>query len=104
MQTDRVRSRRAGRHRALAILITLIVAAAAGTALAAPDEPVNVNTATAEQLTEIPGIGTSLASRIVEFREQNGPFERVDDLLKVRGIGERSLEKLRPYVTVGKRS
>ena len=63
---------------------------------------VDVNTATETDLTTVPGIGTSLAKRIIEFREQNGPFAKVDDLLKVRGIGEKSIEKLRPYLTVSK--
>lgn len=104
MRTDGTRSRSASPRRALAILVMVLAAAATFPTHAAPDAPINLNTATAEQLTDVPGIGTALASRIVEFRDQNGPFERVDDLLKVRGIGERSLEKLRPYVTVGERS
>jgi len=64
--------------------------------------PVDVNSANETDLTAVPGIGKSLAKRIVEFREKNGPFTRVDDLLKVRGIGEKSIEKLRPFVTVAK--
>jgi comEA protein len=59
---------------------------------------VNINTATAEQLELLPGIGPALAKRIIEFREANGPFEKVDELVAVRGIGEKSLAKLRPYV------
>jgi competence protein ComEA len=62
---------------------------------------VDVNRATVEELVAVPGIGEALARRIVEFRSKNGPFERVDDLLKVRGIGEKSLEKLRPHLRVG---
>jgi competence protein ComEA len=64
---------------------------------------VDVNTATIEELVKVPGIGDALAARIVEFRTKNGPFERVDDLLKVRGIGEKSLEKLRPHLRAGAR-
>lgn len=63
-------------------------------------QPVDINIATAEELQKVPGIGEALASRIVEFREQNGRFEKVDDLLNVRGIGVASLEKLRPYLVV----
>ncbi len=63
---------------------------------------VDVNAATEQELTAVPGIGKSIARRIVEFREKNGPYQRVDDLLKVQGIGEKSLQKLRPYVTAGK--
>jgi competence protein ComEA len=62
--------------------------------------PIDLNRATVEQLEAVPGIGAVMAQRIVDFREQHGPFDRVDDLLKVKGIGERSLEKLRPYFEV----
>lgn len=65
--------------------------------------PVDLNEANAEQLTAVPGIGETLAARIVAFREEHGPFRRVEDLLKVRGIGEKSFQKLRPHVTVKKR-
>jgi len=63
-------------------------------------EPVDINAADAEKLQEVPGIGETLARRIVEFRGENGPFETVDELLNVRGIGVNSLEKLRPYLKV----
>lgn len=65
-------------------------------------EPVEINKATAEELQKVPGIGETLALRIIEFRQQNGNFETVDDLLNVRGIGVASLEKLRPYLFVEK--
>lgn len=64
--------------------------------------PVDLNTASADELAEVPGIGPTMAQRIVDWREQNGPFERVEDLMKVKGIGEKSIEKLRPYVKVSK--
>lgn len=64
--------------------------------------PVDLNSASADQLVAVPGIGESLARRIVEFREKNGAFQSVDDLLKVQGIGEKSLQKLRPHLTVAK--
>jgi competence protein ComEA len=63
-------------------------------------EPVDINTASAEELQKVPGIGEALARRIIEFREEHGRFEKVDDLLNVRGIGVTSLEKLRPYLVV----
>ena len=65
-------------------------------------EPVEINKATAEELQKVPGIGETLARRIVEFRQEHGSFESVDDLLNVRGIGVASLEKLRPYLFVEK--
>ena len=67
-----------------------------------PAQPIDINSASVEQLTAVPGIGPSLAQRIVEFRKKEGPFQRVEDLLKIRGIGERSLEKIRPHVKVGR--
>ena len=83
------------------------VAAAPPGAKTAPEAArsgsVDLNSASEEQLQEVPGIGPSLAKKIVEFRKENGPFKTVEDLLKVRGIGEKSLERLRPHVSVGKK-
>jgi competence protein ComEA len=70
------------------------------TAASAPAQPVDLNRAGAAELTTVPGIGKALAQRIVEFREEHGPFERVEDLMKVKGIGEKSFAKIRPHVTV----
>ncbi|HJO03968.1 MAG TPA: helix-hairpin-helix domain-containing protein [Acidobacteriota bacterium] len=66
----------------------------------APLRPVDVNRANEEQLQTVPGIGLATARRILDWREQHGPFERLEDLLNIRGIGVTTLEKLRPYVTV----
>lgn len=61
--------------------------------------PVNVNTATAEQLAEaLDGVGQQKAQAIVDYRKANGPFAKADDLLNVKGIGEKMLEKNREYV------
>jgi competence protein ComEA len=67
---------------------------------AAVQFPINLNTATAEQLEAIPGIGPVLAQRIIEYRQTHGRFQSVDELLEVRGIGPKRLESMRPYVTV----
>lgn len=95
---------------ALATLVGLVLLSAIATSVGAepatratPDRPVDVNAADEARLQTVPGIGPALAKRIVEFRAQHGPFKNVDDLLKVRGIGEKSLAKLRPFLTVGKR-
>lgn len=81
----------------------LAVAASAMVALAAaqPDEPININTATVEELTELPRIGEVTAARIVAWREENGPFASTDELLNVQGIGERVYERIKPHVTIG---
>ena len=62
--------------------------------------PVNINTASARELDALPGIGEKLAQRIIDYRSANGPFQSVDDLIKVKGIGEKTLEKIKPYATV----
>lgn len=66
-----------------------------------PDpSPVNLNTADAEALTALPGIGEELAARIVQYREEHGPFETVEDLTEVSGIGQGKLAALEGLVTV----
>jgi len=66
-----------------------------------PAAPLDLNTATLEQLQQLPGVGATTAKAIVRFREKSGPFRRVEDLLAIRGISKARLEKIRPYVTVG---
>ena len=61
---------------------------------------INVNTATEIELTDLPGIGPARAQDIAAHREAYGLFESVDDLIVIRGIGERTLERLRPFVYV----
>lgn len=60
--------------------------------------PVSINTAGEEEMTRLPGIGPALARRILEYREQNGPFQKPEDLLKVQGIGSKKLEKMRARI------
>lgn len=61
----------------------------------------DVNRATAEELELLPGIGPAIAQRIVDHRRQYGPFSTVEELIEVKGIGEKTLEKLKPYITIG---
>lgn len=60
---------------------------------------VPINIAPVEQLQTLSGIGPSKAEAIVEYRNQHGPFQKVDELLNINGIGEKTLEKLIPYIT-----
>ena len=62
---------------------------------------VNLNTATASQLEAVPGIGPKMAQRIVEYRQKNGAFKKIEELMNVKGIGEKSFLKLKPHITVG---
>ena len=62
---------------------------------------VDINRADAAQLDTLPGIGPALSQRIIEYRQQNGRFETVEELVNVKGIGEKTLEKLKPYITCG---
>jgi len=62
--------------------------------------PLDLNSATAEQLDELPGIGPALAERIVAYRAEHGSFAQIDQLNEVKGIGEKTLEKLRPHLTL----
>ena len=74
--------------------------AAAAKPAAAP-AVVNLNAATAAQIATLPGIGEKAALRIVEYREKNGGFKKVEELMNVKGIGEKSFLKLKALVTVG---
>ncbi len=64
----------------------------------APPVATNLNTASAEQLQRLPGIGPALAARVVEHRRAHGPFRHPDEIVEVKGIGEKKLETLRPWV------
>lgn len=62
--------------------------------------PVRLNAATADQLQQLPAIGPQTAARILQYRRKHGRFKSVEELQKVRGIGARTLEKLRPFVAL----
>jgi competence protein ComEA len=75
-------------------------AASAGKPAATATAPVNINTATQEQLESLPGVGAKAAERILEYRQKNGNFKKIEDLMNVQGIGEKSFLKLKPLLTV----
>jgi competence protein ComEA len=74
--------------------------AAPAKAKADASAPVNLNSATSAELQALPGVGPALAARILEYREKNGGFKKIEDLMNVRGIGEKSFLTLRPLVMV----
>jgi comEA protein len=73
---------------------------AAATVTATATAPVNLNTATAEQLATIPGVGPRMAERIIDYRQKNGGFKKLEDLMNVSGVGEKSFLKMKPLITV----
>ena len=98
----------------VAVLVSLCAAAAqpasaqttSSTATHAAVKPaaagiVNLNTASATDLEALPGIGAKTAARIIEYRQKNGPFKKVEELMNVRGVGEKNFLKLKPQITVG---
>jgi competence protein ComEA len=95
---------RTARVFALAMLLLASLGLAGSPALAADGGDlsgvVNVNTATAEQLMLLPGIGEAKARAILERRKEHGGFKAVDDLLEVKGIGTAALDKIRPFVAI----
>jgi competence ComEA-like helix-hairpin-helix protein len=87
----------------LSLLASLVLAA--GTAAATkkpPSQPINLNAASSEQLQQVPGIGPATADKILQMRKSYGPFKSVDDLLAIRGIGKKRLDKMRKYLIAGR--
>ena len=62
---------------------------------------VNINTAGASELESLPGVGAKTATLIIEYRQKNGPFKKVEELMNVKGFGEKTFLKLKPQLTIG---
>lgn len=96
--------------RFLNTLVLTALACAAPIAASAQDKPapaaakaaavVNLNTATTTQLETLPGIGAKTATRIVEYRQKSGGFKKIEELMNVKGIGEKAFLKLKSHITV----
>ena len=84
----------------VALLASASAAPAADEAAAPAKKTVNVNQASATELARLPRVGPSLAGTIVAHREKHGPFKRAEDLMEVKGIGEKMFATLKPYVAV----
>jgi len=90
---------------ATGLALAFALAASTGLALAqakpAPTGKVNINTATVEQLTTLPGVGEKLAARIVDYRQKTGGFKSVQELMNVQGIGEKNFAKIQSHLSAG---
>lgn len=96
-----MRFNKVNRFVAAALLAALVLTTGPAFAAAAPAGKVNLNTATVSQLVDLPGIGPALAARIVEHRQKNGAFKTVEDVMAVRGIGEKNFAKIQSLLSVG---
>jgi len=92
----------------IAVLVALglsvaTVSAQAGTqrTAASASAPINLNTASVAQLETLPGIGKATAERILEYRQKNGSFKKVEDLMNVRGVGRKTFDMLKDKIAVG---
>ena len=90
----------------LCLVSTALQLAAAAACFSAtkkpPGHPIDINSANSAQLQEVPGIGPATADKILQMRKSYGAFKSVDDLLSVRGIGPKRLEKMRKYLVAGR--
>ena len=84
------------------LLACLLSMAAFASTKKPPLRPININTATSNELQLVPGIGPATAEKILTMRKSYGPFKSVDDLLAIKGLGRKRLDKMRKYLTVGK--
>jgi comEA protein len=62
---------------------------------------ININSASATELQRLPGIGAKTAGRVIEYRQKNGPFKKIEELMNVRGVGEKNFLKLKNQISVG---
>lgn len=91
-----------GREREISVYDQLVEFSASGpTETFSTDGRMDINTATVADLVQLPGIGNTLAERIVQYRTEHGNYSSIDDLLKVSGIGEGKLNGIAEYITVG---
>jgi len=82
------------------LLLTALALSVTGSLAAEVSGVVNINTANSEQLSLLPRVGPTVAQRIVDFRQENGRFQSLEDLMLVRGIGEKTFELIKPYITL----
>jgi len=85
----------------LAAAVFVFALSAAYAQTAAPKAKVNINTATASELETLPRVGPKVAQRIIDFRTKNGNFKKVEEIMKVQGIGEKVFDDIKDLITVG---
>ena len=85
---------------AAGLLLTFLCCSALDAQKHPPARTIDLNAASVKELEELPGVGHVTAQRIIDMRQKSGRFRRVEDLLAIRGISQKKLEALRPYVTV----
>jgi comEA protein len=94
-------------HQILKYLLAIIFFGICSQAICQPNQKqgpihrVNINTATRTELMQIPRVGEKMADRIVEFRKANGPFQRIEEIMNVQGMGEKTFISIKPHLTVG---
>jgi competence ComEA-like helix-hairpin-helix protein len=93
-------ARKAATNISLAGLALLLLSAALCAQKHPPAKPIDLNLANVKELQELPGVGPVTAQRIIDQRQKSGRFHRVEDLLAIRGISQKKLDAMRPYVTV----
>ncbi|MEE8186003.1 MAG: helix-hairpin-helix domain-containing protein [Thermodesulfobacteriota bacterium] len=90
--------------RSVALLIALglaVISIIPGYSTVKAGEKININVATAKELQRLEGVGKAISKRIVEYREENGPFKDIEEVKKVKGIGKITFEKIKDLITVG---
>ena len=85
---------------AVAAILCASGLSAAGNAEAVAGKKVNINQASAKELVNLPRIGAKAADKIIEYRQAHGPFAKVEDLMEVKGVGEKLFAQLKPYLTL----
>lgn len=87
----------------LAFLFSCFLSLQVQAAAKASDKKININTASVEELQKLPRIGAQVAQRIVDFRKEHGKFKKIEEIMKVRGIGEKTFNKIKNMITVGEK-
>jgi competence protein ComEA len=80
---------------------TIVLATPGVEVITSPTELININTASQFELESLPGIGPTTAEKIIEYREENGPFATIEDIMNVSGIGPGTFERIKDLITVG---